>query len=65
LLGRNDIPSARPGDREFSSDWVAIAKRPDDLSSLVDNKLWQRLVPPKRADVWTDNYWNLFRVIKW
>jgi hypothetical protein len=65
LLGRNDIPSARPDDREFSSDWVAIAKRPEDLGSLANSKLWQRLTPPGRADVWTDDYWNLFRAIKW
>jgi hypothetical protein len=65
LLGRNDTPPAQPGDREFPSDWVAIAKRPYDLGSLVNNKLWETLTPSRQTDAWTDDYWNLFRVIKW
>jgi spermidine synthase len=65
LLGENDVVSMRPNDREFSSEWVAIARRPEDLGSLVSDRLWRGLNPSRGTNAWTDDYWNLFRAIKW
>ena len=49
---------------EYSSDWVALARRKEDLSRLVADRRWRRLAAGARQP-WTDDFSNVFSVIKW
>lgn len=46
------------------SEWVAIARRAEDLAFLADNARWVPLKPQSQATVWTDDYSNLFGALK-
>ncbi len=50
---------------EYGSDWVVLAKHPEDMNPLLTDIRWRRLrrAPPGR--IWTDDYSNLLSVIKW
>jgi hypothetical protein len=50
---------------EYGSDWVVLAKHPEDLNALQTDTRWRKLyaAPPNR--IWTDDYSNLLSVIKW
>lgn len=50
---------------EYGSDWVVLAKHPEDLGPLATDARWRKLreAPPGR--IWTDDYSNLLSVIKW
>lgn len=50
---------------EYSSDWVALAARQEDLGALVTDPRWQTLAPRGARKPWTDDYSNVFGVIKW
>ncbi len=51
-------------DLEYSSDWVALARRSGDLGALVVDRRWRRLGAGTR-EPWTDDFSNVFSVIKW
>jgi spermidine synthase len=42
--------------------WLAMARKPEDLGSLMRNTNWQRLSPNPLAPLWTDDYSNPLRV---
>ena len=50
----------------FSSTWVVLARTPEALGRLPDNKRWR---PSLQADpkvaVWRDDFHNLLSVFKW
>ena len=50
---------------EYGSDWVVLAKRPDDIDVLRRDKRWRSLDAAPASRVWTDDYSNLLSVIKW
>lgn len=50
---------------EYGSDWVVVAKHASDLAPLASDPRWRALRPPRPSDLWTDDYSNLFNVIKW
>lgn len=50
---------------EYGSDWVVMARRREDLGSLVADSSWRRMESPENAKPWTDDYSNLFSVIRW
>ena len=52
-------------DLDYSCDWVAMARRKEDLGPLARNPRWRRLASAGKRDPWTDDYSNVFSVIKW
>lgn len=48
---------------KFDSQYVAIARRPEDLGPLSDDEHWRLL--PKEGPLWTDSYSNLVGILKW
>ena len=66
LVRNHDVPSSTsPGDFEYGSDWVVLAKRADDIAVLTRDKRWRPLEIAPANRIWTDDYSNLFDVIKW
>jgi spermidine synthase len=66
LLGEHSASDAAEArELDYSSDWVALARRKEDLGSLANDKRWKLLTASRRDEVWTDDYSNVFSVIKW
>ena len=66
LIRNHDPPDSRQNtDYEYGSDWVAIAKRRDQLTPLLNDKRWRPLNGANASSMWTDDYSNLFSVIRW
>ena len=66
LVRNHNVPStANPADFEYGSDWVVLAKRADDIAVLARDNRWRKLEIAPANRIWTDDYSNLFDVIKW
>lgn len=65
-LQRYDDPAAeqRQGTKT-SSIWVAIARQPADLAMLDGDARWAALEPRPGVGLWTDDYSNILRSLKW
>jgi hypothetical protein len=57
-------PNAPDAADQASSEWVAIARQPEDLALFNGDPRWQRLVPQPGARLWTDDYSNLVGALK-
>ena len=42
-----------------------LARKPEDLASLLSDKGWQPTEPNDKVGVWTDDFSNLLRVFDW
>lgn len=66
LLNDYNVPdSVQDRDYNYGSDWVALARRREDLGALVSDTSWTDLTALRRNRPWTDDYSNLFSVIRW
>ena len=66
LIRNHEPPSATQNkDFEYGSDWVVIAKRRDHLAPLWRDSRWRPLKGAAASAMWTDDYSNLFSVIRW
>jgi hypothetical protein len=45
--------------------WLVMARSRADLGALATDARWTPVNPPAGTQVWTDDYSNLLRVIKW
>jgi len=50
---------------KFASQWVVMARSRTDLGALATDAHWTPVEVPSGAQVWTDDYSNLLRIIKW
>ncbi len=48
-----------------SSEWAVLAKTPEDLGGLMDNKDWDPLKPKPGVPLWTDDYSSIVSVMNW
>ena len=48
-----------------SSTWAVLAKTPEDLGRLKDNKDWEPLEPKPGVPLWTDDYSSIVSVMNW
>ena len=59
VLTRSQVEEGKAG-----SEWVVMARRPEDLPDLAENR-WVPLTEiPPLAKPWTDDYSNVFKLIK-
>jgi len=49
----------------FSSQWVALARRPEDLKALTRDARWLPLPPEPSMRLWTDDYSNILGIFAW
>ena len=47
------------------SHWIVMARSPEEISYLSINSQWQRLYGRKGARVWSDDFSNILRAIRW
>ncbi len=50
---------------DYESDWVILARRLEDFRGLASDTSWVELEPSSKRRPWTDDYSNLFSVIRW
>jgi hypothetical protein len=58
-----DLSPGPPG--KESSEWVVMARRPEDLHALTADHLWKPLRPEPNTRVWTDDFSNILSVLQW
>ncbi len=64
-LCEDDGAGGVPG--KAASTWVVLARRREDLEPLTDGPsgpAWQELLPDPTVGVWSDDYSNLFGVLR-
>ncbi|HUQ18993.1 MAG TPA: fused MFS/spermidine synthase [Gemmatimonadaceae bacterium] len=65
LIGEHDAtPREETRELDYSCDWVAIARAPEDLGALTTDPRWHAL-ESTGARTWTDDYSNVWSTIKW
>ena len=66
LLRDHDINSREEGrSLEYSSEWVVLARTWEDLQPLAGDARWRKLQSVEGVEPWTDDYSNLFSIVKW
>jgi hypothetical protein len=65
-LARHDVhgTTAEREDGKFPSRWVVMARGKAVVSEFLTDPRW-KLLDGGSADLWTDDYSNIFRVIRW
>ena len=48
-----------------TSTWALLARTPEDLGPLKDNKKWKPLEPESGVPLWTDDYSSIVSVMNW
>jgi hypothetical protein len=63
-IGFDDL---QPGSFEGidPSQWVVMARAEPEISNLTINSQWQRLRGTRGRKVWTDDFSNILRAVKW
>lgn len=52
-------------DGKVASRWVIMARAKELLSPFLDDPRWQRLNGQSQGALWTDDYSNILRVLRW
>jgi hypothetical protein len=60
-----DVPAADVQDGRSPTQWVAVAKNESQLDVLRGMRQWRPLEIREGVGVWTDDYSNLLRSIRW
>jgi hypothetical protein len=50
---------------KFASDWVLLARQPEDFGDLADKPGWEKLEAQPRAPLWTDDFTSLWTIYRW
>jgi len=50
---------------KFPARWVVLARTPSDVRGLERDPRWRRLDARSRAGLWTDDFSNLFTILRW
>jgi spermidine synthase len=62
---RNSISQSEADAGKLPSTWVVMARSRTDLGALETDARWGSVAVPLGTQVWTDDYSNLLRLIKW
>jgi hypothetical protein len=52
-------------DLDYAADWVALARRREDLGPLATDTRWRRLERGGFPRSWTDDYSDILSIVKW
>jgi SAM-dependent methyltransferase len=61
----SNVSQAQMDAGKLPSLWLVMARSRADLGALATDARWTPVNPPAGTQVWTDDYSNLLRVIKW
>ncbi len=50
---------------EYSSEWVAVVRKPGHLGGLLAEMHWEEIDPDPLVGVWTDDFSNILSVLTW
>jgi hypothetical protein len=64
-LLETSVPENELAQGRMPSHWVVLARRPSDLARLADRPGWRPLADTPEVPVWTDDYSDLVRFLKW
>jgi len=65
LMEDNGVTPAETAAGKLASRWVVMARSRADLGALAMDPRWVPANVPSGTQVWTDDFSNLLRVIKW
>lgn len=66
LINEHDPdPTYEARELDYPSDWVALARRSEDLGKLPGDTRWKVLPVLSGFQPWTDDYSNVFKVVRW
>ena len=66
LLNEHDPDSAdERAELDYASDWVALVKQREDLPNARSDTSWKLMTVPEGFRPWSDDYSNIFEVIRW
>jgi len=60
-----DLDDAEKNQGKAPSQWIVMAARAADLGSLARRSGWEHVGPRRNANVWRDDFSNIFSVFKW
>jgi len=60
-----NVSQAQIDTGKFPSRWMIMARSRADLGALATDPRWKTAKVPAGTQVWTDDYSNLLRMIKW
>jgi hypothetical protein len=58
-------PVREEKEMDYSCDWVLLTRRSEDARSLVGDARWRQLTAGPGQQLWTDDYSNVFRAMRW
>jgi hypothetical protein len=64
---RNDMAVSKQEltEGKFGSQYVVVARRLEDIGALAADPNWREIPVIEDIGVWTDQYTNIFRLLKW
>jgi hypothetical protein len=65
MMADNSLTQAQSDAGKLPSRWVVMARSRADLGTLATDPRWTPVNVPSGTQVWTDDYSNLLRVIRW
>jgi hypothetical protein len=65
IMEDNGVTEAQTGAGKLPSRWVVMARSRADLGALATDPRWMPINVPPGTQVWTDDFSNLLRIIKW
>jgi hypothetical protein len=65
MMADNSLTQAQSDAGKLPSRWVVMARSRADLGALATDPRWMPVNVPPGTQVWTDDYSNLLRVIRW
>jgi hypothetical protein len=63
-LVRDDVQPNQTEGKE-SSQWVVMARKPEDMGTLLNDQRWHTLTGDASRRVWTDDFSNILSIFKW
>ncbi|MCR4411325.1 MAG: fused MFS/spermidine synthase [Thermoguttaceae bacterium] len=59
----NDCDERQRG--EYTSEWVAVVRKPEHLGDLFAEDHWEEIAPDPLVGIWTDDFSNILSVLTW
>jgi hypothetical protein len=60
-----EVSEQERGEGKQPSTWVIMARQPSLLAPFESDAKWKRLSGDLQGELWTDNYANILRVLRW
>ena len=64
-VARDDTQPNQQIEGKEASQWVVMARRPEDLNNLMSDPRWYTLNGDTTRHVWTDDFSNIITIFKW